>query len=62
MEMSMTILFVAWGTLFAAVIARSMFEPWPAATDETQHQANINGSCRAISLLIPAVEIANWSC
>jgi hypothetical protein len=42
MEMSMAILFIAWGALFAAVIARSMFDSWPpAATDETQHQTNI---------------------
>jgi hypothetical protein len=41
MEMSMTILLVARGALFAVVIARSMVDPWPAATDETQHQTNI---------------------
>jgi hypothetical protein len=42
MELSMIILFVVGDALFAAVIARSMFDPCPSeATDEAQHQTNI---------------------
>jgi hypothetical protein len=49
MEMSMTTLFIVWGSLFAAVVGRSMFDPWPAdATDETPQPGMMETIARSI--------------